>query len=95
MELTFDFHTEGDSHPDAYLEAYELEMLFEQMRQEMTHAITRKLGEIMCETHGQAPNIRITAGYDHVSEQMDVSYHVDACCKPFMMRVVQVLHHIG
>jgi hypothetical protein len=95
MHLEFDFQTSGDSQPDPFLNEESLERLFANTRAELEDAITRKLGEMTCAEHNQAPAVLVRAIYDRDIEQMDISYSVEACCSPFMLRVVQVLHRIG
>ena len=91
VNITFEWQEDGET----WLDPYELRTMFEQTRQDLTHALARKLDGVQCAEHGQAPHIHISGKYDHHTEQMDISYHVDTCCKPFLLRVVQILHHAG
>jgi hypothetical protein len=95
VNITFEWQEEGELDGEAWLEPYELSMMFEQTRQDLTHALERKLAGVTCAEHGDAPRIHIIGKYDYTNEQMDVSYHVDTCCKLFLLRVVQILHHVG
>ena len=92
VQIDFDFRTEGDELPDAFLDSYELELMFEQTRQSMRAGLERKLANATCEEHGEAPQITITGLYDNETEQMDIQYHIDTCCKLFLMRVMQRLN---
>ncbi len=95
MQIDFDLRVSGEEHADPYLDPSDLEMLFNATRADLCHAIERKLAGLRCAEHGAEPAVRVVVSYDRAAEQMDVSYHVDACCQPFLLRVVQVLHHIG
>ncbi len=95
MRLEFDFQTSGEAQPEPYLNEEALEMMFANTRNDLEDAITRKLGDLTCPEHHQAPAVLVRAIYDREMEQMDISYSVESCCPPFMMRVVQILHHIG
>lgn len=95
MHIEYDFQTMGEPLSDPYLDATALEQLFAQTRADLGNAIQRQLGDLRCPEHGQAPSVLVRGIYDHTTEQMDVSYGVDTCCPPFLLRVVQVLHRIG
>ena len=92
MEIEFDLRTRGEALPDAFLDSYELELMFDATRRSIRAGLQRKLADLRCAEHQQPPQFRITGVYDNQSEQMDVQYHVDACCQPFLLRVMQVLN---
>jgi len=94
LEINFDFDTEGSAHEDAFLDAYELDMLFQQTSQSIRAGLERKLADVTCDEHGKAPRITITGRYDHETEQMDLNYHVDTCCQLFLVRVVKLLNNV-
>lgn len=95
MEILFDFETEGMAHEDALLDPYELNMLFQQTKQDLEAGLRRKLQGIVCDDHEQPPRITITGRYDQQTEQMDIQYHIDTCCKLFLVRVVKILNAQG
>lgn len=95
MQLEFDFQTIGSALPDPCLDEAALDYLFKQTQADLGSAIERKLGDMTCAEHEQPPAVIVRAVYDHETEQMEISYGVDTCCQPFLLRVVQVLHHIG
>ncbi|MAU13680.1 MAG: hypothetical protein CL607_27940 [Anaerolineaceae bacterium] len=94
LEINFDFDTEGSAHEDAFLDAYELDMLFQQTSQSIRAGLERKLADVTCAEHGNAPRITITGRYDRETEQMDLNYHVDTCCQLFLVRVVKLLNNV-
>ena len=92
LQINYDFETLGEENKDAWLDPYELTMLFEETRQTIDADLQRKLAEIRCDEHDEAPRITITARYDHEQEEMDLQYHIDTCCKLFLVRVIKVLN---
>lgn len=95
VNIQFDFETEGVEHDTPFLDPYEIHLMFEQTKQSMRAGIERKLAGLTCPEHQQAPTVTITGRYNNESEDMDISYHIDTCCKPFFMRVVQTLNNVG
>jgi hypothetical protein len=76
----------------AVTDEYLAEMLAhtaEQTRQD----VRRKLADVRCPQHNNEARITVTASYDSAAEQMELSYHVDACCSLLLMRAVQALNH--
>ena len=92
MEIAFDLRTEGEALPDAFLDPYELEMMFDSARQSIRAGLERKIGDMTCAEHGHAPKFLIAGRYDHASEQMDIQYHVDTCCRLFLLDVMRMLN---
>lgn len=92
MEITFDLRAEGEALPDAFLGAAELEMMLDHTRCSIGAGLERKLGDAVCAQHGQAPKFLIAGRYDHESEQMDIHYHIDACCQLFLLDVMRMLN---
>lgn len=95
MEIAFDFQTEGDELPDAFLDSYELEMMFDNTRRSISNGLEHKLGDVVCGEHGDAAKFKITGVYDNETEQMDIQYHVDTCCQMFLVRVMRILNQQG
>jgi hypothetical protein len=94
MSFTIDFNlrVEGEELPDAFLDAYELELMFDNTRQSLGAALERKFGDVVCAEHAQAPSFTISGVYDNEREEMDIQYHVDTCCQYFLLRVMQILN---
>lgn len=94
-KLNFDFDIEGALQEAPFLDSYELNYLFEQTKASMSRDIERKLGEMRCAEHQQEATITITGRYGGDSEQLDIDYHVDTCCKPFMLKVIATLNNVN
>jgi hypothetical protein len=92
MDIVFNFDTDGIAHEDAFLDAYELSLLFDQTRHDIESGLRRKLHQVVCADHEQPPRITISGRYDHETEQMDIQYHIDTCCQMFLVRVVKILN---
>jgi hypothetical protein len=95
MQLEFDLQVTGETPPEPSWGAAEVEQLFQAARSDLSAVIERKLAGVRCFEHDASPLVRVTISYDQAAEQMDVSYNVEACCQPFLLRVVQLLHRIG
>ena len=88
-----DFDIDGALQADPFLDRYELSMLFEQTRRSMAAALQRQLEGMTCDEHGNEPVVTITGRYDTDREELDVQYHLDTCCKLFMLRVIQRMNN--
>lgn len=95
MEIEFDLRTEGEELPDAFLDRYELDMMFDNTRRSIRGGLERKLDDVICDEHHQAPTFKITGIYNNEDEQMDIHYHVDTCCQMFLVRVMRILNQQG
>ncbi len=93
VEIVFDFRAEGEELAgEPLLKPCELDKLFAHTREQIRRDLTRKLGDVHCDEHGEAPQIRVTGIYDNGTEQLDIQYHIDACCQMFFARVVRMLN---
>lgn len=90
--IDFDLRVEGEELPDAFLDPYELELMFDNTRRSLGAALERKFGEVVCAEHAQAPSFTISGVYDNEREEMDIQYHLDTCCQYFLLRVMQILN---
>lgn len=92
LEFTLE---QPDTLENPFVDAYMLEQLFAQTRDEQTHALTRKLGTLRCAQHGSAPRVRVVVRWDDALGQLDLDYSVDACCQAFLLQIVSRLHRVG
>lgn len=95
MNVEFHLQTTGEAASDPYLDMADVEQLFYATRADLYRALERKLAGVRCAEHDAEPLVRVTVTYDHAIEQMDISYNVETCCSPFLLRVVQILHRTG
>ena len=95
MKIEFDLHSEGEALPDAFLDETELEQMFESTRRSIGAGLRRKFRAVHCAEHEQAPNFLISGVYDRDTEELDIQYHVDTCCRYFLLRVMQILNQRG
>lgn len=95
MKIEFDLRTEGEELPDAFLDRFELEMMFDSTRHSIRAGLERKLGDVICDEHHAPPKFKITGVYNNEDEQMDIHYHVDTCCQMFLVRVMRILNQTG
>ncbi len=92
LEIRFDFRVEGQAREDAFLDPLELDQLFEGTRRSMTAGLKRKFQGVVCAEHGVAPSFVIRGTYQNTAEELDIQYHVDACCQAFLLRVMRILN---
>lgn len=92
LTIDFDLRAQGETLPDAFLDNYELELMFDNTRRSLGAALERKFGDVICAEHAQAPSFTISGVYDNEREEMDIQYHVDTCCQFFLLRVMQILN---
>lgn len=79
--------TELNAVEDEYL-AEMLAHTAEQTRQD----VRRRLADLRCPQHNNEPRVTVTASYDSAAEQLELSYHIDACCSLLLMRAAQALN---
>ncbi|MBI5670937.1 MAG: hypothetical protein HZC41_23335 [Chloroflexi bacterium] len=92
-DVTVRFEVDGDvMAPEQLDEQYELAELLDYTEAQIRAQMERQLGDLRCEVHGQPPRVVVTAQYSSDTEQMELAYHVDTCCKPFLLRAVQALN---
>ena len=90
VEVEFEWKIEdGDSLP---LDEYELNAMFEHTRQQITRQVEESLAEVHCPEHDQPPRVKIIGRYSHESQQLDIQYHIDTCCKLLLLESVQALN---
>ncbi len=92
LQIDFDLRSEGEALPDAFLDARGLDQLFDSTRQSVGAGLRRKFHKVVCREHGAAPRFKISGVYDNEVEQMEIQYHVDACCQRFLLQVMQTLN---
>ena len=86
---------EVDDRPvtvDEVEDEYLAEML-EHTSAQIRRQVERQVGEMRCEEHGGQPKVTVTGTYTTDVDQMELSYHVDACCQMLLLRAVQALNH--
>lgn len=94
-KVIFDFDIDGALQADPYLDSYTINYMFEQTKASIGKGLDRKLDGIICAEHGAEPTVTITGRYSGDAEKMDIDYHVDTCCKLFMVQVVKRLNNVN
>jgi hypothetical protein len=93
IEVTVQFEVDDrPTTPSEIDDEYLAEMLDHTGEQVRQH-VQARLGMMHCPEHGGAPKVTVTAQYQTDSEQMELSYHVDACCSRLLMMAVGALNH--
>ena len=96
VEIEFDITVQNEgAHPFPLLDDYELEMMLHHTRASIERHVRQALGNLRCEEHDQPPRVRISGVYSMSTEQLDISYHVDACCKHLLLQAIAALNLRG
>lgn len=95
VKVEYDFDIEGALNDDPFLDRYEINSMFEQTKQSMGNALARKLETMTCDEHGETPTIIISGRYNGETEQFDITYNIDTCCKLFLAQVIKTLNNVN
>lgn len=96
IEIDFDLQISDDAGgggtlADTWLDPLEVELLLETTKTQTRDHIQRRLAGLRCEAHDQAPRLLVTGRYSSESEQLELSYHIEACCNLMTMRTAALL----
>lgn len=94
-QIEYDFEALGELAADAFLDSYEISLMFDQTARDLGASLERKLAGVRCEAHEREPHIILRGRYDTEREELDVQYHLDCCCPLFMARVVKLLNNVN
>ena len=93
IEVTIEYEVDDrPTTPEEVSDEYLAEMLH-YTGEHIQDDVQRKLGDMVCAEHGGHPRIVVTSTYSTDTDQMELSYHVDACCQALLLRAVQALNH--
>ncbi|MBC8100666.1 MAG: hypothetical protein H7Y11_14595 [Armatimonadetes bacterium] len=93
MEIEFRIAlTEQDAaDADPLLDEVEVALLLDSTRAQFRQHIQQRLGALTCDAHQQAPKVIVEGTYSLATEQLDVSYSIEACCNTMTMRAAALL----
>ncbi len=93
IETQVRFEIDGlETEPADLDDDYLAEMLMHTAAQ-IREQVQSRLGRLRCSEHQAAPRVVVTAAYTTDVEQMELAYHVDACCPALLLQTVQALNH--
>ncbi len=93
IDVAFNIRTTGDaSAEDRLLDDYELRQMLDHTRSQINQHVQDALAGMRCPEHDQPPRVTITGTYNTETDQLDVSYNVDTCCKLFLMQAIAALN---
>jgi len=87
------FQLDGEAVSLAQIDDEDLLDLFEHTADQLQHEVKAKLSAAPCPSHASIPSAIVTVQYDRETMQMELSYHVDACCQLGLLRAVAQLNH--
>jgi hypothetical protein len=95
INVTFDIQTmDNDTNDDAWLDPYETQMMLDHTRAQIDAHIQKALGDMRCDVHGKAPRVTVNGCYDTEREELDISYDIQPCCKPFFLKCIAALNRV-
>jgi hypothetical protein len=83
---------DSEAAPDRLMDDYELAMMLQHTKAQITKQVQDSLGEMRCAEHDQAPRVIVSGAYSTESEQLELQYNIDTCCKRFLMEAVHALN---
>lgn len=92
LTVDFDFRIVNEAAPEAFLDEQEIRLMFDSTRRSLSESIQRRFHDLVCGEHGEAPSFKISGVYDRCQEELDIQYHVDTCCRFFLLRVMRELN---
>jgi len=94
INVNFDIQmtADVDANEDAWLDPYETQMMLDHTRAQIDAHIQRALGTMHCDTHSEPPRVTVNGRYDTEQEELDISYDVQTCCKPFLAQCIAALN---
>jgi hypothetical protein len=98
IDIEFEFKVEdtaiqNGSALDPLLDEFELNAMFDHTREQISHQVQTKLAHLRCSEHDRPPRVKITGIYSPETEQLDIQYHLDTCCKRLLLEAVGALNH--
>jgi hypothetical protein len=91
IELEFNITLQDEAGEDALLDEYETEALVESTKAQIRQHVENRLGNLFCEEHAKLARVIVTGSYSRDTEQLEIEYHLDTCCKLMMVRSVAAL----
>jgi hypothetical protein len=93
IDVAFDIQLTGDADAeDRLLDDYELQAMLDHTRAQINQHVQDALADLRCEEHGEPARVTISGTYNTETDQLDVSYNIDTCCKLFLMRAITALN---
>jgi hypothetical protein len=93
VEVVFDITIdETGAHETPLLDTYERDMMLHHTKVQIENHVQQSLGDLYCEEHGGQAKVVVSGTYSMDTEQLDLSYHIDACCKLLLLKAIAALN---
>jgi hypothetical protein len=93
IPVHFRIRMTDEDNPDAWLHPLETQMMLDHTRAQINAHVQKALGDLVCAEHDEQASVTITGTYDAATEQLEIGYDVQTCCRHFLMRCVAALNH--
>lgn len=91
VDIEFNISLQDEAGEAPLLDEYEIEHLVESTKAQIRQHVENRLGNMFCEDHDKPPRVLVTGTYSHETEQLEIQYNLDTCCKLMMVRCVGAL----
>lgn len=92
IQVEFNIQVVDESqHETPLLDETEVRLLLESTQAHLNRHIQKRLADFVCDEHGETPRVVVNGTYSLDTEQMEISYNVDACCNTMVMRTAALL----
>ena len=93
IEIKFDIAIdEHGAHDTPLLNPYELDMMLHHTKAQIEQHVQRCIGDLRCEEHGESARVCVSGVYSMETEQLEISYNIDACCQLFVLQAAAALN---
>ena len=89
FDITVD---EAGAHDNPLLDPYELDMMLHHTKAQIEQHVQRCIGDLRCDEHGEPAQVCVSGIYSMETEQLDISYNIDACCQLFVLQAAAALN---
>jgi hypothetical protein len=66
-------------------------MLIESTKAQIRQHVEDHLSSMFCEEHNQPPKVIVSGSYSRDTEQLEIQYNLETCCKMMLVRSVAAL----
>lgn len=97
VEIAFNIQIKDDTDAapvgdERLFDDYELAVMLEHTKAQITRQVQHALGDLRCAEHDQPAKVTIGGAYSLETEQLDIQYALDTCCKPFLLQAIAALN---
>lgn len=89
-EILFNITVDGEND-DPLFDPEAIESLIDHTRAQIRQHILKRVGDLMCDQHGQQAKVIVRGVYSLESEQLEIQYGIEACCNAMTVKTAALL----